>query len=136
MTRSQIRTMLKRAGFIAPKNCIHYSHTRNGRESFPPYNKMNFMKSQGTIVNFGSRCYRIRKTEDSWVVDVSCTLDKFDRWSNSKYYDSIPIEIFSEFCNKYLIRSKRMMENFPSMLEIVQEEMFDRYVGIDHPNWR
>lgn len=135
MTRSEIRTMMKRAGFIAPKNCIHYSHTRNGRESFVPYNRMNFMKSQGANANLANRCYRVRKTDDSWVVDISCTVEKFDRWANSRYYDSVPIELFEIFCKKYLIKSKKVVENFPSYIDTIQAVLFKDFIGTDNPNF-
>lgn len=135
MTKSQLRTMLRRAGFIAPKNCVHYTTTRNGRESFVSYNRMNFVKSNGVIANFANRCYRVRKVDESWVVDVSCTLENFDRWSNSRYYDSIPIELFEIFCKKYLINSKKVIENFPQYIDTIQSVLFKDFIGTDHENW-
>lgn len=115
MTRSEIRTMIKRTGFKVPGNYVHLVNTRNHRQSLVRWNSMNFMKSRETCVLLNDRSYRFRNTSSGWVVDISCPHEEFDRWANSRDYSDVDIVVFSKFC-------KMIMNN--NNVESVLKECF------------
>jgi hypothetical protein len=87
------------------------------------------MNNCDTIVSLDGRLFRLRKNEGQWLIDVSCKLENFDRWANSKFYDSVPLSEFAEFC-KYLIKTRVNMNE----IEALMHRFFQNYPGTDNPS--
>jgi hypothetical protein len=125
MTRSEIRTMLKRFGFKVNKYFVHY--VQRTKPTFVSYNMMNFMKSEGAHVILNDRYYRFGKDKTGqWVVDVSCVMQKFDRWANSRHFDKVPIEMFAQ------VFKNLSLKDDPVAYEASMDEVFTNYRGVDY----
>lgn len=87
LSKSKLKTWLKRKGFKP----AFKSNTRN-------FLKCSSVKRSNRYFRFRTNEHELSGGKKRWTVDVSCTIDDFDRWANSCDEHAIPLE---EFMKRY-----------------------------------